>query len=781
MKLQCPCGAKYNFEITPDMARNPVRFVCESCGLDSSDFLNEMIRKELAGQAAAGAAEMAEPSLTAAPRLRVAHAAEAPAESAPAPAPVSAKLPVCSKHPRQQTIDRCRVCEKPICPQCMELFGYVCSPACQARATAHGIQVPMFAGQRHAVEARRWRKIGSISAGLGLVVAALLGVWIWYAFVGSQPHPVFAVRFPEKVYSGMSKLCGEGQIVFLRGGTLARYDLKTQKEIWSRELLDKAKIERAVDRQFKAMQAVVDKANSDSPDNAPKMPSREKLVEQMTRAAAEALQLRISGQNVWIIAPEKVTQADWASGRTLQDVPRAPGFGRLSANGDELTFTGTADGRPAIAHLNLASGALTTEKIGGAVQADAVVVAAGNSPGAGLPIGRPGADGGKTLDPEKVAEQAQNLSLPGRIALPAVLASQANQERAMAEMNDRPKSKAAGAPRAQLRDRIQLFPSRFGNVELSVRLLEEKFVSRTAMKAPPKKSALAGDLTVSKTADVANEILNQQQRDRGGDKLVDDESRYQVTVHLPGADGAADWTGEVTGAPSLFPLKTVNLLTANKTLVVLDKANQQLWQAALTYNVSGGAGELEEGESSFGQGPCVERGDTLLVFDQAVLTAFELATGNARWRLPSVGVVGLFFDDRGMLYVNTTTADPDKIRYSRQIDITDKTSAMIYKLDPKSGQVFWNTDANGFISYLSGKFIYTMQSFDPGDEGEGGNDLTEILRKPPFLRIRRINPANGHRLWEHFQERAPVAVQFDGNTIELVFKKEVQVLKYLAW
>ena len=134
-----------------------------------------------------------------------------------------------------------------------------------------------------------------------------------------------------------------------------------------------------------------------------------------------------------------------------------------------------------------------------------------------------------------------------------------------------------------------------------------------------------------------------------------------------------------------------------------------------------------------------------------------------------------------MLYVNTTTASPDSIKHSRQIDITDKTSAIIYKLDPKTGKTLWSNDANGFISHLSGKFIYTVQSFDPGDEDEGNdNDLTAILRKPAFLRIRRINPANGRLMWEVFQPRAPLDVQFDGNSIELVFKKEVQVLKFLS-
>jgi hypothetical protein len=51
---------------------------------------------------------------------------------------------------------------------------------------------------------------------------------------------VFGVRFDERVYSGQSVLAGKdrGEIIFLRGPTLARYDLKTQKAFWSRDLLD---------------------------------------------------------------------------------------------------------------------------------------------------------------------------------------------------------------------------------------------------------------------------------------------------------------------------------------------------------------------------------------------------------------------------------------------------------------------------------------------------------------------------------------------------------------
>ena len=51
---------------------------------------------------------------------------------------------------------------------------------------------------------------------------------------------------------------------------------------------------------------------------------------------------------------------------------------------------------------------------------------------------------------------------------------------------------------------------------------------------------------------------------------------------------------------------------------------------------------------------------------------------------------------------------------------------------------------------------------------------------PPHVRIKRLDPGNGHVLWEHYQGRAPLDVQFDKNTIQLLFKKEVQFLKFFS-
>jgi outer membrane protein assembly factor BamB len=164
-----------------------------------------------------------------------------------------------------------------------------------------------------------------------------------------------------------------------------------------------------------------------------------------------------------------------------------------------------------------------------------------------------------------------------------------------------------------------------------------------------------------------------------------------------------------------------------------------------------------------------------------VLSAYDLATGNARWRLPSIGVVGLFFDDQGMLYVNTTTGNPDDIKYARQIDINKSTEAVLLKIDPRTGKTLWSVKPGGYICYVSGKYLYTLQSYDPNPaDVEVLSDTLEGLQKPPYLHLARINPKNGRELWQFYQDRAPVYFRFNDNFIELIFKKEVQVLTYLS-
>src|SRR6185295_18061821 len=133
MKLQCPCGAKYAFDLSPEMVQNPVKFVCPTCGLDSSDFVNEMVRREFGVPAAEPPPEPVAPPppppAASGARLRISHH-EKPPEAAPAE-PVTK---YCQKHRGVLATEECAICHKPICPQCMEMFGFFCSPFCKNKA-----------------------------------------------------------------------------------------------------------------------------------------------------------------------------------------------------------------------------------------------------------------------------------------------------------------------------------------------------------------------------------------------------------------------------------------------------------------------------------------------------------------------------------------------------------------------------------------------------------------------------------------------------------------------
>jgi hypothetical protein len=691
MKIQCACGAKYAFDVTPEQAQQPVRFVCPSCGLDSSEYVNNLIRQQFgvasSAPGAAPATEIAPPPPGAVLASSAAGAAPpsppAPTMAAPPPPPPPAAVPrmrlntggaakaaeepveeigirMCAKHAKVEATDECMVCHKPICPQCMELFGYVCSPLCRQKADLKGIRVPVFAGQKSVREARMWLKVGWIAGTAAALVVGFFGFMIWYRLFGSAPSVQFAVRFEQPALSGASYLCGpeNSQVVFLHGGKLARHDVKEKKEIWSANLVDSKEIDQEVQAELKRLQEFRAKQDLTEPDSRPiHIPPPEELAKDFARSAADELELRVVGQNIWVANSKRVVRYDWETGKPGTELPVQGGFGGLIERGEELLRLDRQRDKDVITRINLASGKVQEEQIVQPMAAKAAEARKNTLAGAatgrkttggrGLPVGTPGRNSGQPLDARKVEQQASQLSLPAQIALPAVLSVNRAQERTLAEMEGEWGSLDPYDLDNGSGEYFTLIPAKDGYVQFSTRLIEKKLVEKVAMKAPPAKSALDGPINASATMDIANEILNDMQRDLGGAVELVDESRYQVTVRRADGKEAAEWTSEVVGRPSVFPLNSVNVVAANQKIIVLDKGNKKLWESALTYNVEADAREGDP--ETTGQGPCVERGNTLFVFDEGVLTAFDLKTGNAQWRLPSVGISGLFFDHEGMM------------------------------------------------------------------------------------------------------------------------------------
>lgn len=803
MKLQCTCGAKYAFDTTPEMVQNPVKFICPKCGLDSSAFVNELIRREYGAPnpVAAPPPEPASPPAAPVPpsagRLRIAHEqpAQQPAQPAEPAAPVSK---YCSRHRSELATEKCVICHKPICPKCLTEFGYFCSPLCKGKAEAQHINVPVYANQKFEVERRFWRKAGLISGSAAAAIVLFLGAWTWYAWYGSVPHTYFSVRFEDdRAHSGRSQLVGKDQIVFLHGGLLARYDLKTKKQIWSQQLVTPEQVAAEVQREDAETAREKARFSADSDGEYGHIISPEEHTKMVRDAMEAALALRVSGQNIWIgksvdntntagevSSDYQLTRYDWDSGRIAQQATMPAIDGEFVQRGDELLLYDQPDaGTESITHVSLADGTMHQEQITTSGYTNLVITGGSGTGQAGDGGGGLFAGGNRPLDPNKVTAQAQNLTLPARIALPALLANQSHEQQLEAALRgDSPRRRAAVASGQEPGESFQLVPIENGYLQLTTRLLEEKSITRSAMKAPPKKSVLDDPgLNATQTADVANEMLNEGQRNSGNGNVTEDVSRYQVSVRRTDST-SVDWTGEVVGSPQIFSLKTVNVLTANKTVIVFDKTNKKLWEATLTYDVPSGYSDPSGATPEFGQIPCAEYGNTLYVCDQAVLSAFDLTTGNARWRLPSVGIVGLFFDDQGMVYVNTTSSSLDDIKYSKQIDIAKSTDDILLKVEPQTGKTLWSVKPGGFISYVSGKFIYAIQSYDPNpdDEDQSSNPMAD-LQKPAYMRIIRISPKDGHTLWDFEDARCPIDTQFTNNSIQLVFKREVQVLRYLSF
>ena len=710
MKIQCRCGAKFAFDVKPEMAAAPQRFVCPACGADDSAEVNEIIRQQFT----APPVEVA-PAPVARPVMRVNVPAAVPVEEAT----TAPDAELCLKH-GIPVVNHCLVCKRAICPKCMELFGYVCSVLCQDRAEKTGIEVPVYEGHLSVIRAKERRKGQIIFISIAAAVVLLVGTWAWYQFYASQPHVRYSARFAEAADDGEVKFVSPTDVLVRRDGKLSRHDLAAKKIAWSLDL--------------------------------PAKPRREFW------AAPSETHWHVRGRDLWLALGDKLVRIDWQTGQQAQEIPTG---GRI-----ELFFPGE-QGVAAVVRDSLnRQQAWRVDFAGGEAQHAEITF-----PVVKVDPAKPG------VKPGLVANAGQLGGGPAPIQAARAVQLLANRPLPPEDgddSNDRPWEPAD-------RSRSEVIGGGGHLVQVTVRRLEKKIVAVQAMKASPKTSALNADVSASSSLAVMNETLNEWQRDRTGGVNMEDASRYEIMVQRLLDAGATNWTAEVTGAPGVFPLANVTVVIAGKTLLVLDRANQKQWQATLAYPVAEHFLDGEQTISLLGEeaeliAPCVERDGTLFVADQGVLAAFDLATGNVRWRLPSVGVAGLLFDDEGMLYVNSSDAAQEKVKFTQQIDLQDKTRLLILKVDPRTGRTLWTKRNVGRLARATGKFLYSVE-WASGEDNSGAP--MGVMKA--HVRVHRLDRRSGQVLWEHYERREPVALDGRGTSISILFKKEVEVLKFLSF
>ncbi len=720
IKIQCSCDTRYAFEVEPVNGRMPAAIFCPKCGADGTEYANQLIQQNLTDAPPPNNVPAVKPRI----RLQVTEAHAAPPSSPPMSGEASegtaAAAEMCHRHPRNAALEHCVVCQKPICPECMQTFGYLCSVNCRYRAEQEKIRVPVYKLQRNFVERGAVRKSIGISAAVGMVVLALFGALFWYTLSGSKPRSYYTLKVPPAKGGTYAQFLGPNQILLLTKNKISVHNINTKKDAWSTVLEDPKP----------------DGTKNSAGKSAPKETAAD--VEENDSYGYDDYSSGTApyfiGETVWICLSHRAVGVDLTSGVVKHNVP---------FKGRRVSFT------PGESTILVVSESAPTKKI-----VTQISLASGES---------------KSSEITVAAREKIGLSkeLPSTVLPTAALLLKYELD---AEKVNQPSIYKSSS---------EFFPAGQNLVEMRVKLVEPKITTVQTMKRPGPSKLNSGTSSSTSTRAVAEEIFNELKRnDTGGVRQVD-ESRYSVTLHRETEKTAPDWSGDINGLPVFFPMKTVDVLTGGKTLFLFDKQNKKTAEAQLTFPI---ADRFTTGYHK-ADAPCVEANGTLYFYDKGVLTAFELPTGAVRWRLTSVGITGIQLDQKGLLYVSTTTAAPEDIQYSEQIKMTDAITPLVMKVDPASGKILWKSEQTCDQVFLTGKYLYVTDSskkgfamitaaedaFGQGSRGGGG------------LRIYRVDPGNGKKLWSFNKVGVPENVDFSENRILLHYSNEIEIMKYISF
>ncbi|MDB6016143.1 MAG: Pyrrolo-quinoline quinone, partial [Pedosphaera sp.] len=629
---------------------------------------------------------------------------------------------------------------------------------CDQQAVSKKLRVPVYAQQKRVRQGQSNVKAKRLTFASIAVVLLLLGLWFWYAWFARDPKVVYTVATPhpdlgtikDTKPAGFYQLIGPGVLLSVKEKQLALYDVAAKKELWTARLQSEAEeqaIQAAKAKNEKIMKLTPKVKDGDGFDIT-QYHGLDPLGYEDDYSFSNP-RITATTNDIWVSFRDRLMQFDRVTGN-LKD-PGIKGKIRSLTYTDDsiLAVSSEPTGREVLTEIALPQGTAQTEEISPATNTKPALAKAP----------KPGATAAAKPKTDKSTNATANpISVSKLKAVTTQTAEQPAPDAgddfdAMDFFQDRTPQFVAAGPNV---------------VQFSTKLLEKKIIAHQAMKSKGK-SIMDDNLTAGQSMDAAQEMLNDMQRSATGGVENEDVSRYQVTVHRRLAGGLPDWSGEVNGPPNFVALKTVDIVTAGNSITVLDKNNKKLWDAKLTYSVQAGGSYWD------GRSPYLETKDSLYVADKGVLTRFDLATGNVRWRLNSVGISRIQTDTAGNLYLDTTSAGPETIKFSQEVNIHNKTEPVTMKVSATTGKVLWRLLAIGDGCIISGKFVYT----------------TRISQQVAFLHLEDgpdthynlnlLKPSTGSRIWNYHLGNQPVMkTEIQKNWILIQTRDQVLVLKFFS-
>lgn len=307
-------------------------------------------------------------------------------------------------------------------------------------------------------------------------------------------------------------------------------------------------------------------------------------------------------------------------------------------------------------------------------------------------------------------------------------------------------------------------------LQCNVQLIERKITQKALAGAP--NSALEEADSKTKSAFGSDAMayaralaLDSAREARGGVEKTD-ESAYQVALSRPFDPNYPEVRLTVHGRAECFSTRTLDLVTAGRSLFAFDHSGKKLWEATLgnstldLQNEAFGSTMVDSTMASAAK-PCIEEGERLYFFDSAFLTAFDLSTGQAAWRTPIAGITRLQCDN-GLLYVTAGSAE----------------LPVLQKIDAKSGKILWR------VEHYQECLVSEHQVYVTREVVNAEDAVDRVFQGSKAIQCRwklyKLAAIDGKPQWEWFQTRRPAHILAHGRKIALLFEDELQVLKSIA-